>query len=279
MASATVREWLRRQWRRPLSVSRPGAVLGVMLVCALTLSLAGALHAQVPPSASVFEVVVMERTAGTRGEYHAVMSGTAFFVASDGRALTSSHVVYRAYRDPATYQVVAIVNREFYGVTVVAASPLPYDPSHVTSAGVPMSLDVAQIRVTEVHSSFLQMTFGGGVSVYAHSGRLPAFPALRLGSDPNIGDRVRVLGFGHSNSPVPYEWAAEGAVSSVTQASDGTPIFETTFSRPTEPGDSGAPVLNANNEVVGIWAWHDVGDSSLGTAIGSSALEALPTSW
>jgi S1-C subfamily serine protease len=64
-------------------------------------------------------------------------------------------------------------------------------------------------------------------------------------------------------------------VSRVGNADDVTPVFSTTFSRPTEPGDSGAPVLNARDEAVGIYGWHSVSDRTLGTAISRSALDPV----
>ena len=235
----------------------------------------GSVRAQEPPQRSVFVVVVMEHAfrGPYQTDYHGMARGTGFFVASDGTALTSSHLVYPVRANPVTYQLLAVVGREFYGATLVCASDLPYDPIK-QSTGFPLSRDVAKIRLTPPSFPFDQLEYGGTQYAVAHHGSLPAFPALTLAAGPSVGDDVRVLGFGYlREAPVPYEWSATGTVSSTGELRDGTQAFDVTMTREAEPGHSGSPVLNTSDQVVGLWNWGSRSDPKKGVAIGSPALD------
>ncbi len=236
-------------------------------IIALAPSLVQALLSQEPPQRSVFLIVVMEQ-----GRYRTVGGGTAFFISSEGRALTSSHVVYRARTDRA-YRLLAIVGKEFYSASLVCASDLPYDPAQPHTL-VPLSRDVAEIRVIPPDFPFDQLVYHNIPYASAHRGPLPAFSALALAPAPKIGDSVRVLGYGQvTTNPIPYEWSAAGTVTSAGNFSDGTPGFKITFTaRPAVPGHSGSPVLNTLDQVVGLLDWN-AQDPQIGTAISSTALE------
>jgi V8-like Glu-specific endopeptidase len=249
----------------------------VRLVCLLNLLFM--LAAQVPsvgqnsPSKSVFHLDVIVHEIQGQSSYHSIQGGTGFFIASDGTALTSSHIVYPLVHDHVGYQLLAILGDEFYGATLICASELPYDPARTGSKGVMLSRDVAEIRLTQPHFGFDQLQYGNVPYAHAHRGPLPAFPALPLGADPRVGDAVRVLGFGFLQAaPVPYEWSAAGTVAAMGDAADGTHLFGVSFSRDVEPGDSGAPVLNVRDEVVGMHTWHVVSGHNKGIEIGVSAL-------
>jgi S1-C subfamily serine protease len=228
----------------------------------------GSSVAQESPSKSVFLLVMMMQE-GRR--FHSVSTGTGFFISSDGTALTNSHVVYQARGKARLYSLLAIIGGEFYGANLVCAAELPVDPTRDERA-VP-SRDVAEIRLTPSRFPFDELTYHGIAYARSHRGPLPAFPFLRLGTDPAVGDAVRVLGFGRMDSPVPYEWSARGTVAALETARDGSPIFEMQFDRATLPGHSGSPVLNARDEVVGLDTWYRRTDTSWGGAIAASALE------
>ena len=221
--------------------------------------------AQESPSKSVILLTTMEQS-------RSVSYGTGFFIASDGTALTSSHVVYQVHTAPAKYQLLAIVNGEFFSATLICASDLPYDPTKVSDLPT-MSRDVAEIRLRPSQFPFQQYMINGRPYATAHRGPLPSFPALTLGENPSLGDEIRVLGFGYLEStPIPYEWSASGTVKAVGAAGDGTAVFGILFARPAVPGHSGSPVLNAASEVVGIWNWFNRTETQRGVAIGVSAL-------
>ncbi len=232
---------------------------------------------QAPPQRSVFIVAVMERAVQGpyQSGYHDVAYGTGFFIAPDGTAITSSHIVSPVRVDRITYQLLAVVGREFYGATLVCASDLPYDPIKTTGP-VRLSRDVAEIRLTPSPFPFDQLGYGNTLYATAHRGPLPQFPPLTLAPDPSIGDDVRVLGFGHlKDAPVPYEWSATGTVTRTRYLPDNTRVFEVTMSREAEPGHSGSPVLNMSDQVVGLWNWTSRSDPKNGTAISSTALNPV----
>lgn len=247
------------------------AVIGGLLAAAP----GGSVRAQEPPQRSVFVVVVMEHAfqGPHQAAYQGMARGTGFFVASDGTALTSSHLVYPVRANPVTYQLLAVVGREFYGATLVCASDLPYDPAK-QSTSVPLSRDIAEIRLTPPSFPFDQLEYGGTQYAVAHRGALPAFPALTLAAGPSVGDDVRVLGFGYlKEAPVPYEWSATGTVSRTGELRDGTQVFQVTMTRAAEHGHSGSPVLNMSDQVVGLWNWGSHNEPKKGVAISSPALD------
>lgn len=243
----------------------------------LTVAPGGRMEAQEPPQRSVFALVVMEHAihGPYQSAYHGFAYGTGFFIAADGTAITSSHIVYPVRTNPITYQLLAIVGREFYGATLICSSDLPYDPIKQDS-GFPLSRDVAEIRLTPPHFPFDQLGYGNTLYVSAHHGPFPQFPALTLAADPEFGDDVRILGFGYvKEAPLPYEWSASGTVWRMRVLEDGTRAFEVSMTRAAEPGHSGSPVLNTSDQVVGLWNWGSRSDPTRGTAVSSSALNPV----
>lgn len=236
----------------------------------------------VDPSDAVFQIEVLDRQPGSDGHMHGHGYGTAFFISGDGTAITASHVVYRPFHDPEKYRLIAIVGKEFYDANVICASKLPYDPTQPDSnkVGVPYSRDVAEIKLAPStmpkghRRFFFKAKSGEEITIAtAHTDTLPIFPFLTIGGHPD--HQVRVLGFG-GISPLPYKWASAGHVVRTWSSShDGTPLFDIQSPNPAVPGDSGAPVLNDHNEVVGLWAWHYYNKPDTGTAQGSTVLKAI----
>ncbi len=227
------------------------------------------------PGPAVFqlEIVIREGTG-----YKGIGYGTGFFIASDGIALTASHVIYRAHEDPVNAQLLAIMDKEFYSAEIVCASKLSHDPMRPTPVGgVPLERDVAQIKIVPSTFPFATwgMTFKTGEHMTiatAHRAAVPEFPYLKIGGHPGIGDKIRVVGYGHI-SPIARKWMATGQISGKLRALDGTEIFSAEYTSRPQPGNSGSPVLNDANQVVGLFPWASLTQSNLAHSIGNSALE------
>ncbi len=221
-------------------------------------------------AAGVIQLVVVTG-ATARG----IESGTAFFIDPDGTALTNSHVIYQARRDPAHYQLMALVGKEFYGAEVLCANDLPYDPND-TNAEIVIGRDVAQVKLRPSRFPFTRWgTSREGSIVYtAHLGKLPMFPALALGPDPAPGVPIHVVGYGYKlvGGSFGERWTSAGTVSDVGLAPDGTPVFRVESINLPRPGNSGSPVFDGQDRVVGMWTWNEVASMAFGAAISSSAL-------
>jgi hypothetical protein len=231
------------------------------------------------PGDAIFQLATYTRDPNKDGNYRGRLSGTAFFVASDGTALTASHVVYSFVHDPKTYRLLAIIDKEFYDASVICATKLPYDANQpdTNREGVPFTRDLAKIKVAPTtafegrkDTLFLLPKNGDKLEwAHAHTGELPVFPFLSVGGHP--GGHVRVIGYGQI-SALPLKWTAEGQVDRTFTGRDGTPMFDISSQNPAQPGNSGSPVLNDQNEVVGLWAWHYYNKPTVGTAQSNAVL-------
>lgn len=230
---------------------------------------------------AIFQLVVVthEGPQGPQGIWKGVSNGTAFFTSPGGKAITNSHVVFRAHRDPDRYHLLAIVGSELYSVRVACASTLPYDPTDPSIGGVQFfSRDVAQIQVMPMNLPGLETwgyieygTFNKVAS--AHWGSLPSFETLTVADDATVGDHVEVPGFGfQSVFRHPRLWTADGVVTRTQAANDGTRVFEIESTLRAQRGNSGSPVLNAGRHVVGLWTWYSPAHAHLSWAQGNAAL-------
>jgi hypothetical protein len=232
------------------------------------------------PAAAVFQIKVVQLLPN--GLYLTVGQGTGFFIAPSGAAVTNSHVVLKALQDPFHYRLIALVGlqgeAEFYGVTIDCASTLSYDASQESGkAPVTPSKDVAEIHLTppttpmKIWSEFLPT--GRQVSLAtAHSGPLPSFPALRVAGSASPGTHVRIIGYGTSIRSL-EKGTLRGEVARLQRTLDGTEIFRVSLEDQVERGYSGSPVLDDENQVVGVWTWSDspnptsVGDAQSNTVL------------
>lgn len=220
---------------------------------------------------ATFQLVTMTQDGSA---YRSAMLGTAFFVDSDGTALTNTHVVYLAQQNPARFQLLALVGDEFYSAVLVCAAALPYDPERGQAV---LSRDIAVIKLSPSQFPFTLLSYGdGGPDYAAHQAPLPSFPRLALGGDPPLGSAVWVLGYGHMAArlaPTPgVRWIAGGTVDQRRTASDGTHVFRVASANRPGAGNSGAPVVDTVGRVVGMWTWAETDNKTYGVAISSSTL-------
>jgi hypothetical protein len=254
----------------------PRALVALLVLIVALLAPAGARPGIAQEAAGVERGVFLLVVIGQEdSRWRSFGAGTAFFTEGGGTALTNSHVVWRAFREPARYQLLAIVDRVFFSARVVCASRLSQDPTQPAPGGVPLERDVAQIMVVAPDAPFAEwgITAPGGTFIpiaAKHDGPMPQFAPLTVGTDPRQNEAVRVVGFGRL--AIPRRWSATGNVREMIRARDGTPVFTIAYERAAAPGHSGAPVVNAAGQVVGILAWGTIGDDALGLAIGASVL-------
>lgn len=227
--------------------------------------------AQQSPSNSVFLIWVV---AQENLRYRVLRIGTGFFISPSGLALTAAHVIYPVIEEPKKYELVAIVGRDFYGASLICATPLAADylKGKARYDSDEPRRDIAEIQLKIPHLPFDRLQYSGTPVALAHNGPLPEFLALKLSNDIEVGDTIRILGFGHQqNIYAPYQWSASGTVTRLGSAQDATPLVAFTFVRSAQPGNSGSPVLNAKDQVVGMYNWASPTRTE-GTAIASNAL-------
>ncbi len=261
---------LSRAWGDVL-VNRAAGLL-ILLLLSLSVPSVGPAAGQglAAVDGGVFQLVTV-----TGPKAQGVESGTAFFVQPDGMALTNSHVVYQAWRDPARYQLMALIGKEFYSVQILCADTLPYDPTDA-KAEVVIGRDVAVLKIGMSRFQFTRWGSmrDGGPQFIAHVRALPRFPWLVVGPDPAPGEPIRVVGYGYVplSGVFGERWTAFGTVSEVGTAADGTPVFRVAAPNRPRPGNSGSPVLDGRDHVVGMWTWNEVESLAFGAAISGSVL-------
>jgi hypothetical protein len=134
-----------------------------------------------------------------------------------------------------------------------------------------VSKDVAEIKLSPSTFPFRKIRQKIGAEWFdtatAHADLLPKFPFLTIGGDTQ--GHVRVIGFGHI-SPIPYKWTAEGQVDKYYHENE-TDFFDVRFVSPPQPGNSGSPVLNDQNQVVGLLVWLLTIHKDMATALAPSA--------
>ena len=247
-----------------------------MVVVALMM-VSSPLAAQPPvPWEAVFEIQVAQRSLN--GQVATVSRGTGFFIASNGTAVTNSHVVARAVNEPSRYRLIAVIHSgpglELFDVNVGCTNALIYDADTIDpTTPVHLGRDVALIHVVPSTLPFRHLSWsapaGGHLSAEVHTGRLPDFPFLPIAGEAIAGTRIWVIGFGPTASPLSPQVTA-GSVIRVFRARDRTRVLSIGLQGRAEHGFSGSPVVDERREVVGLWTWGTSG--TLGAAQSNEVL-------
>jgi S1-C subfamily serine protease len=192
-------------------------------------------------------------------------TGTGWFVRASGWVVTSAQLVAAAHRPPPSL----LAQREAHAVTEAcgagargSARAVPETSiSVLLSNGLKLPATVVKYRADE-DLALLRLEAAD-------------MPALRLADSASlqIGDRIHIVGFpgvvvSHEllNATATMEASiTNGAVSGFRQDRGGRPVIQTDAAAGW--GDSGAPVLNSNGDVVGVLTFGAGASETLGTPI------------
>jgi hypothetical protein len=207
----------------------------------------------------VFEIITYDRMT-----LAGVYQGSAWFVRPQGRALTDAHVVGKVIEHPHRYGAIALIGNQFYGLRVLCSTPYGHEGS---DGSVVMRHDVAEVQVADASGVPFATWENAATDTLASGfvGRLPTFDTLTPGT-PHSGDSVTVAGFGVL-SPFIASYTATGHAAASYRLVDDTPVFDVEFDGLyASPGDSGAPVLNGQGQVVGMLTWYRPQNRAIWTA-------------
>jgi len=204
-----------------------------------------------PQARDTWTSVLLVSVADPQKGYAMVYYGTAWFIGSDGRAITASHVVWRYLREPGRYVLIGLWGGEAYRADLVCAYPLGDNSPRYDST---FYRDVAEIRLKPWDGPADRFVFLRGnpdLTFPMHRGPLPAIPAMSVAEGAAPMGRVTVPGYGRVSGPLRLH-VVRGLVAQSFDSQDGAPMLRLSLSQPVLPGDSGAPIVNSAGEVIGV---------------------------
>lgn len=227
-----------------------------------------AAQSQLPDDRQVTSVFFLG-VSDPQKNYAVISYGTAFFISSNGHAVTASHVIDPFTRSPERYVLIALIGREFYGASVICAYPVP---NVVRPTQGPFYRDIAEVSIETSHFPFRTWAFARDnpdLTYTPHEGPMPPFPPLWVASGAASG-AVHIPGFG-SVSGIPRLHVSRGTVTRAFQA-DGVPLIELSLTTPIQEGDGGAPILGTHGGVVGVLGRTDTAPAPHAYGISASVL-------
>jgi hypothetical protein len=225
------------------------AVLIVALAAAATSTPTGAQTS--PQARDPWTSVILLSVADPEKGYAMAYYGTAWFIGSDGLAITASHVVWHYIQEPGRYVLIALWGDEAYRADLVCAYPLGDDPPRYDST---FFRDIAEVRLTPWDGPADRVVFLRGnpdLTFPMHRGPLPAIPTLPVAARATSAGRVIVPGYGRVSGPLRLH-VVRGLVAQSFDSTNGAPMLRLSLSQPILPGDSGAPIVNSAGEVIGV---------------------------
>ena len=168
--------------------------------------------------------------AATGADGDILRIGSGFFIGRDGTLVTNEHVLDGAYGAQ-----VRTADGDIYPIrSVVARNPL---------------VDLVKVRVQIPPEA--------------------AVPAILADGDPEIADRVVVIG-----SPMGLaQSVSEGIISAVRDHPTNGKVYQLTA--PISPGSSGGPALNLKGQVIGVITFQTARGQNLNFAVSVKALQML----
>ncbi len=100
-----------------------------------------------------------------------------------------------------------------------------------------------------------------------------ATTAAKIGKNPDLEDEVRVIGFPMGGQSVSHSKGIVSRMEKDSYAQSGREFMSTQVDAPINPGNSGGPVINQNNEIVGVAFQGYNGSQNLGYMIPASILQ------
>lgn len=254
--------WLARKIRKVT-----GASLIVLALALFSASPGVADSSTTPPTSPSPSTAVMI-VFGVDSHGFIVGWGTGFFVTPDGLAMTAAHVANMA---PTLYA--ALSDGTLWTADLVCLGKIIRD--HGT---FDVSQDVAILRIgreSPNHDLQVRDLRGNPVVVASHTDLPFKVPGFLLPATPRLGETIQVLGYGNVQGHMPARpEIKQGTILALAEVND-THFYVLSFPvghRPTG-GDSGAPVLDAQDHYIGTYDWDLQSDSTIGSGVANPSTE------
>lgn len=256
---------------RGQAIRRSVSAVGVLI--ALLLSLSPKAEADWPIFSPAVFLLATENMTTHAYDY----LSTAFFVDDHGTAMTTTHSVRHVLDSPSYYRLIAILPDGTTRLAQVSCATHRLLDVERTGRGDIMGRDVAIIQVLDESPSGVASFKGDVVAKHSDEplGVTPYLPFSQ--TTPSPRSLIRLVGYGYRDS-TPHQYEEAGAIMSYSNDNpDHARIMTAQLSiGRAAHGDSGGPLLNAEGQVVGLFAWLRKDDSSVVYAVAVPDVRCQP---